>query len=70
MSAGYAVRPLSTFREPPWNMPFDATLGFAEVPDAEWSPAMRQVAVDEMRRGLDPSRRVMIRCWLGDLNAA
>jgi GNAT superfamily N-acetyltransferase len=52
---------LSTFREPPWNMPFYASAGFEVVPEAAWSPAMTRIVVDEARRGLDPSRRVIMR---------
>jgi GNAT superfamily N-acetyltransferase len=60
-TSGMRCVTLSTFREPPWNMPFYASLGFDIVPKAEWSSAMTRIVVDETRRGLDPSRRVIMR---------
>jgi GNAT superfamily N-acetyltransferase len=62
---GYAFMTLTTFREPPWNMPFYARLGFDVVPETELSPVLRAVVEDECRRGLDPSRRVVMRQRLG-----
>ena len=52
---------LTTFRDVPWNMPFYARLGFEIVPSSALSPALRSVVQDETRRGLDPSRRVVMR---------
>lgn len=52
---------LATFREVPWNMPFYSRLGFEEIPQAELSPALRSVVAEEIRRGLDPARRVVMR---------
>jgi NAD(P)H-dependent FMN reductase/ribosomal protein S18 acetylase RimI-like enzyme len=49
---------LTTFREVPWNMPFYERLGFRVIPGAELSAALRAIVEDEMRRGLDPTRRV------------
>jgi len=54
---------LATFREVPWNMPFYARLGFAEIPTDALTPALRSVVENEARRGLDPARRVVMR-WL------
>jgi GNAT superfamily N-acetyltransferase len=59
-AAGYETASLSTFRDVPWNMPFYARLGFTVVPDSELSSALRAVVDDERRRGLDPSRRVVM----------
>jgi hypothetical protein len=42
-------------------MPFYARLGFEEVPADALSPALQAVRRDETRRGLDPSRRVVMR---------
>ena len=53
---------LTTFRDVPWNMPFYARLGFEEVAPAALTPALREVLEDEARRGLDPMRRVVMRC--------
>ena len=52
---------LSTFRDPPWNRPFYARLGFEVVPDDELSRALSAIVADESRRGLDLSRRVVMR---------
>jgi GNAT superfamily N-acetyltransferase len=51
---------LSTFRHLPWNMPFYASLGFGVVPRSGWSEAISRTVADETRRGLDPSRRVIM----------
>jgi GNAT superfamily N-acetyltransferase len=51
---------LSTFREPRWNMPFYASLGFEALPPECWSDALRNVVADEVRRGLDPAGRVVM----------
>lgn len=58
---GYESITLTTFRDVPWNMPFYARLGFDVVPPDRLSPALRAVVEDERRRGLDPSRRVVMR---------
>jgi GNAT superfamily N-acetyltransferase len=63
-SAGMRFVTLSTFREPPWNAPFYRKLGFAALRELELSPAMRHLVVGEARRGLDPSRRVVMRRML------
>ena len=60
-SAGYQSVTLATFRDVPWNMPFYARLGFEVVPSEELTPALLAVVRDEARRGLDPTRRVMMR---------
>jgi GNAT superfamily N-acetyltransferase len=52
---------LTTFRDVPWNMPFYARLGFVEIPRRDLTPALRSVLNDEVRRGLDPARRVAMR---------
>ena len=57
----YTAVTLTTFRDVPWNMPFYARLGFEEVAADTLSPALQAVRKDEMRRGLDPSRRVVMR---------
>lgn len=60
-TGGYGSVTLTTFRDLPWNMPFYARLGFEEIPAGELSPALLTVVNDETRRGLDPSRRVVMR---------
>jgi N-acetylglutamate synthase-like GNAT family acetyltransferase len=59
--AGYESVTLTTFRDVPWNMPFYAKLGFRVVPVEQLSPALRAVLQDEARRGLTPSRRVVMK---------
>lgn len=58
---GYASVTLTTFRDVPWNMPFYARLGFETVAHAQLSPALCAIVADETRRGLDPTRRVVMR---------
>ena len=52
---------LTTFRDVPWNMPFYARLGFEDVDPITLTPALCEVLEDEARRGLDPTRRVVMR---------
>jgi GNAT superfamily N-acetyltransferase len=59
---GCASVTLSTFRDVPWNMPFYARLGFEVVPPHEWSGQLESIMADEVHRGLDPDRRVVMRC--------
>jgi GNAT superfamily N-acetyltransferase len=61
VSAGYRAVTLMTFRDVPFNMPFYARLGFAEIPAEDIGPALRAVIEDETRRGVDPLRRVAMR---------
>src|SRR5262249_39257876 len=58
---GYASVSLTTFRDVPWNQPFYARLGFEIVPPAQCSPSLCAIVEDETRRGLDPTRRVVMR---------
>jgi GNAT superfamily N-acetyltransferase len=60
-SHGFEAVTLTTFRDPPWNMPFYARLGFEPVAAHAVSVALRSVIDDEQRRGLDPERRVVMR---------
>jgi GNAT superfamily N-acetyltransferase len=60
-ASGYRAVTLTTFRDVPFNMPFYARLGFHVIPPGELSAALRAVVGDEIRRGLDPLRRVAMR---------
>lgn len=60
-TAGYRSMTLTTFRDVPWNMPFYAKLGFEVVPPHDLGLALQAVVRDETRRGLDPTRRVVMR---------
>jgi GNAT superfamily N-acetyltransferase len=63
---GYRSVTLTTFREVPWNMPFYTQLGFAVVPPGQLSTSLIAVVNGETRRGLDPSRRVVMRRHIRD----
>lgn len=58
---GYRAITPTTFRDPPWNRPFYARLGFEVIATEELSPALRAVVQAETSRGLDPTRRVVMR---------
>jgi GNAT superfamily N-acetyltransferase len=60
-SHGYESVSLTTFRDVPWNLPFYARLGFRVVPSEHVSASLRAIVDDETRRGLEPSRRVVMR---------
>ena len=57
---GYQSITLTTFRDVTWNMPFYSRLGFDVVPSEQVSVALRTIVENETRRGLDPSRRVVM----------
>ena len=58
--SGLAAVTLSTFRDPPWNMPFYARLGFEVIASGDLTPALTAIVADEIARGMDPSRRVVM----------
>jgi GNAT superfamily N-acetyltransferase len=60
-NAGFEAVTLTTFREVPFNLPFYAKMGFAEVPANELSAALRAILANEAKRGLDPTKRVAMR---------
>jgi len=62
--SGYPEVTLTTFRDVPWNMPFYAGLGFEVVPTTELRAELLHIVADESSRGLDPARRVVMRCRL------
>jgi GNAT superfamily N-acetyltransferase len=66
-ASGFAALTLSTFRDLPWNEPFYASLGFAEIADRDLGPEFRAAMLKEAEQGLDPGRRVAMRL---DLAAA
>jgi len=59
-SHGYSAITLTTFRDVPWNLPFYERLGFDITPLERVSASLRAIVEDETRRGLDPSRRVVM----------
>jgi GNAT superfamily N-acetyltransferase len=60
-SNGYGAVTLTTFRNVPWNSPFYLRLGFDVVAPEQLSASLRATVEDETRRGLDPSRRVVMK---------
>ena len=59
--SGHAQLTLTTFRGLPFNMPFYARMGFAEVPADELREELLRTVAEEAARGLDPPRRVVMR---------
>jgi GNAT superfamily N-acetyltransferase len=61
-AAGRRALTLTTFRDIPWNAPYYARLGFAELPEAEWGPQLRAlVALERHVIPSDAPRVAMIR---------
>ena len=60
-STGCELVTLTTFRDVPWNMPFYERLGFRAMAPDELSQGLQRVVDNETRRGLDPSRRVVMK---------
>jgi GNAT superfamily N-acetyltransferase len=56
----YATVTLTTFRAVPWNFPFYARLGFAEIPRESLRRELAAVVLEETRHGLDPDARVVM----------
>ncbi|MEU4689377.1 GNAT family N-acetyltransferase [Actinoplanes sp. NPDC023714] len=55
------VLTLTTFAAVPWNAPYYARLGFLVLPDAELTPALREIRAREAAHGLDRWPRVTMR---------
>ena len=60
-ASGFACLTLTTFRHLPWNAPFYASVGFAEIVDRDLGPQLRAAMAKEAEHGLDPGRRVAMR---------
>ena len=58
---GDAAVTLTTFRAVSFNAPLYTKRGFAEVPEADWSAAIRALVAAEAAHGLDPTTRVVMR---------
>jgi GNAT superfamily N-acetyltransferase len=61
VDCGFAALTLSTFRHLPWNAPFYARLGFAEITEDAWGSGLRALRRSEKAIGLDLARRVFMR---------
>lgn len=68
--SGHDAVTLTTFRDVPWNMPFYARLGFEEIPAGALGSALRSILDQEVRSGLDATRRVAMRWRAGVTLAA
>lgn len=58
--AGLALMTLSTFRTVPWNAPFYARLGFAELPPERWTPGLQVLHQRERDAGLGGGARLFM----------
>ena len=56
-NAGFRAVTLTTFRDVPWNAPFYARLGFAELADPASHPRLAEMLVNEAENGLPVERR-------------
>lgn len=59
-ACGYPALTLTTFREPPFNMPFYRRVGFEELPPQSLTSDLRNIVAQETKRGLDPEKRVVM----------
>ena len=57
----FSCATLTTFRHLPWNGPFYRRLGFAELSPAELTPGLARLLEQEVRDGLDGSKRLAMR---------
>ena len=63
-NAGFRAVTLTTFRDVPWNGPFYARLGFAEVNDPASHPRLAEMPSNEAASGLPAERRCAMIRWL------
>jgi GNAT superfamily N-acetyltransferase len=59
-TAGFPAVSLTTYRDLPWNGPFYARLGFAEIPAAQIAPGHSEKLRAEAEAGHDPARRCVM----------
>ena len=70
VAAGASALTLTTFEQVPWNAPYSRRCGFRVLPEAEWSPALREARLREAAHGLDRWPRVCMRRDLTGTGAA
>jgi GNAT superfamily N-acetyltransferase len=63
-AAGHRIVTLTTFRDVAWNAPFYERLGFRVLDRSELTAELVAIVGNERARGLDPGRRVVMRCDL------
>jgi GNAT superfamily N-acetyltransferase len=61
---GLSALTLITDRLIPWNAPYYARLGFAELAPADLSPGLAQALADDHNAVITPARRCVMRRWL------
>ena len=59
-ASSFPMLTLTTFRAVPWNLPFYARLGFAEIPRERLCPELAAVVSAEAARGLAPETRAVM----------
>jgi GNAT superfamily N-acetyltransferase len=59
--SGHEEVTLTTFRAVRWNMPFYSRLGFEEIATDDLTPELEAIVRDETARGMERSRRVVMR---------
>jgi GNAT superfamily N-acetyltransferase len=59
-ASGYSMLTLTTFRAVPFNLPFYARLGFAEIPRHLLRPELETIVAKEAKRGLAPKTRAVM----------
>ena len=62
--AGSAGLLVCTYRDIPWDAPFYARMGFAEVPHRLWTGPMHRLQREATALGHDPARRLWMRLGL------
>jgi ribosomal protein S18 acetylase RimI-like enzyme len=60
IEAGYDAMTLTTFAHVPWNAPWYAARGFAELPAESWGPGLRAVWAAELAAGIVVAPRVVL----------
>ena len=62
---GSTAMTLTTLRDVPWNAPFYAARGFAEVDEAQWGGQLAQIVARERMLGFPMGLRVVMRREIG-----
>ncbi|RZA33783.1 MAG: GNAT family N-acetyltransferase [Lysobacteraceae bacterium] len=62
---GFTAMTLTTLRDVPWNAPFYAARGFAEIDEAQWGGQLSQIVAREQMLGFPMRLRVVMRREIG-----
>ncbi len=60
LAFGSAAMTLTTLRDLPWNAPFYASRGFAEMPESAWGPQLSEIVARERMLGFPMRLRVVM----------